>query len=139
MSVIVVRGFEAGDKSFLYDAWLKSFKNTSDFAKRIPDGIFFHEHGEKITAMAMRSTARVVVATLDDEPGLILGFAAYEVDPGCLHYVYVREAWRKVGIARKMLGAAHLSGRVLFSHWTDPCASFVNRKDIELRYDPYRF
>jgi hypothetical protein len=137
MTGIVVRAFEAGDKSFIYDSWLKSFRNTSPFAKSIRDDVYYLGEASKITAMSMRPKSNVMIATFPDEPGVILGFIAFE--PETIHYCYVRDVWRKNGIARMLFEASGLSRMSAFTHWTDPCASFVARKDMELKYDPYRF
>lgn len=55
--------------------------------------------------LAQESTV-TLVAVLPDDPSIILGYLVYE--PGILHYVFVKEAFTRIGIARSLYDRAGL-------------------------------
>jgi GNAT superfamily N-acetyltransferase len=95
---VVVRPAEAGELGYVIDSWGRSLRleypdvRTRDFVGALRDGI-----GRRLTA-----GARLLVATPADESVLIIGWACIS-DAGILHYVYVRHAYRRLGIARRLL------------------------------------
>lgn len=126
----------AQDINFIFNSWLKSYRN-SDFAKKIPNDVYFSEHKEKITAILTNST--VLVACNPDTPSQIFGYLVMSQEPvTVLHYVYVKYPYRKLGIARRMV--EDLNPQVgkkltLCSHanyyWPEISAKF------KLVYNPY--
>lgn len=40
------------------------------------------------------------MACLEDEPDVVLGYVV--ASPGVVHWIFVKKAWRELGIARKL-------------------------------------
>jgi len=54
-----------------------------------------------------------------DEPDVIFGWICYEHAPTftVVHYIYVKNAFRKIGLARRMVGGVGLDvGRVVYTY-----------------------
>jgi hypothetical protein len=93
---VVYRLAEEGDLGFVFDSWLRSYK-----ADKIPHKKgrelrkFFEVMRTRIAGLLERSI--VMVCCNPDEQAQIFGWAACEKDT--CHYVYVKRAYRKMGIA----------------------------------------
>ena len=83
------------DLAFVVDSWTKH--------------AFRHARMRNATAHVRSLLARpgsyLSVAHVPGEPDAILGWAVVEDgEPACVHYVYVRSAARKTGVARSLVG-----------------------------------
>jgi len=56
--------------------------------------------------------------------------------PPVLHWVYVKRAWRRMGVATRLLGQLSPSA-CCHSHWTSAIHPWAHVKWSGLRYDPY--
>lgn len=102
------------ERNFVHSAWKHSYArfrptrlwwDENGHVTRyvqMPSGHYYTQMGAYIDGLFRGDYIRVAVAT--DQPGLVLGFIAFE---GCfggpkLHYVYVAKPFRRFGIARQM-------------------------------------
>ena len=92
------------DVNFIFNAWLKSYK-FSYFARNITNTIFFAEH-HKIIERLLKSYD-TIVACNDSDPTQIYGFINAGSTEGIftLNYVYVKQAFRGLGIAKVLFNA----------------------------------
>lgn len=121
-------------RSLIFATWLKSYQNSSLFAKGVPRETFFAQHHKVIERILERAEVRLAV--LPDDPSVVFGWAVTE--PGLVHYVYVKPDFRKYGIARALL--AHVAGEPWrYSHSTYILRDLRERKVIPdtVMYDPY--
>lgn len=104
---ISLRSLQPNDINFLYSTFLRGAYYGNDFYKKIDKQAFF-EHYERVLAhMLAKPSLNVVIACLADEPDIILGWVAYEGKT--LHWAYTKDAWRRRGIANKMLISCNIS------------------------------
>ena len=92
------------DLAFVVDSWTK---NDPEMRK-----LRLGESTRHVRALLARPLSRLIIAHVPDEPDAILGWAATEAASGrnatpCLHYIYVRSAARRQGVARRMVGVVH--------------------------------
>jgi len=126
-----IRAATQADRPLIFATWLRAYRHGSQFPRRIPDAIFFDEHHAVIEELLERSDVRVAVPP--GEPEVILGWSVVEViepkvdgDPApvAIHFVYVKPAFRRSGVARALL--AHVDrleqagSPVLYTHETFP-------------------
>jgi GNAT superfamily N-acetyltransferase len=80
------------DHGFILDCWYRSFESD-----------YFDRARRKLReALGKRKNAsRVILATDPEDTNILLGFAV--VEGARLHYVYVRQAMRRLGVARQLL------------------------------------
>lgn len=138
MDQIKIRAVKETDREFIFASWLKNYKGTSEFAKRIKNDIYFNWHHKIIENIIRRPTTQIMVATLPEEEDVILGYIVYEPAIPVIHYCLVKNEWQKLGIAKALLKFAKIESPVFFTHWTNPMNSLIHKRTIRLIYDPYR-
>lgn len=130
------------DLAFIFSTWLKGYRYNSPAVMHIPTDTFYRQHHAVVAALLQRST--VIVACLPEDENVIIGFAVVEATtPACIHWVYVKSAWRRMGAATALL--AHLDvNACVHSHWTEallePPPTRRNWTHVKwplLKYDPY--
>ena len=101
---VAMRMANETDLPFIFNAWLKSHKN-SRFAKDIDSTIYFQEHHNLIEKLLKRYDT-VVICSKDD-PEHIYGFANGGSTEGIftLNYIYVKHTFRNMGIATTLFNA----------------------------------
>lgn len=122
-----LRQANPSDESFIYNSWLKSYKN-SDFARSIPARTYYAMHHLVIERILSRPSTQVLVACDPTAPDVLYGYVVMESvgDLSVVHYCYVKQAFRRLGIASALLASA-----------PTPDASYSHRtKDVHYLVSP---
>lgn len=127
------------DENFIFSTWLRCYKTQSYFAKRIRNHIFFKRHAEIVTHILAKTTSRTFVAHPASDEDTILGYLTCEPgDAPTAHFIYVKEAFRSMGIASALFDAAEIDPTTMtFSHWTFPVVDDFMQRYETANYDPY--
>lgn len=94
-----IRPFTETDRSFIFSTWLLGLYHGNDWFGEIDKDVYFKQYQQVIDALLKKSEVRV--ACLPDEPDVVLGYVAYTGNT--LHWVFVKKAWRKLGIATALV------------------------------------
>jgi len=126
-----IREATQADRPLIYATWLRSYRHGSHFPRHIPHDRYFSAHHDVAETLLESSTVRV--ATPPADPDVILGWSVVETlasvdeatpSPLAVHFVYVKPAFRRMGVARALLAQvaqAESDGAVVFySHETFP-------------------
>jgi hypothetical protein len=124
---VAVRDATPDDEAVIMRAWLVGCRKGGDWPRRVPEAKYYREH--KRTVMGLLARSRTLVACNPDRPGQVLGFICYA--DWVLHWIYVKQMFRRNGIAGHLRGRAMLPHRC--SHWTRTAAALP----WALRYDPF--
>lgn len=129
------RTLETEDESFIYNSWLKSFRN-SPLAKPLCNEVYFRNHKLIINNILQRSTT--LLACNPEDSSQIYGYIVYEMLRGVpiVHYVYTKYTYRKLGIAKQLFEATIKSKPLLISHYTSNLKPHMDK--LELIFDPYK-
>ncbi len=105
------------DLAFVIDCWVK--REIRDDGTRTLSATKHHVRRLLGVLVSMhelpRLIPRLIVAHVPGEEDAILGWAAIEPGtPGCVHYIYVRSAARRQGVARELVGSTDV--RIEYSH-----------------------
>jgi GNAT superfamily N-acetyltransferase len=141
MQSIEIRQATKDQLSFVFATWLRNYKHSSQFARKIKNATFFKWHHLVIERIFERPGTQVLVATPQGESEPILGYAVLEQqDCPVVHYVYVKDDWRKMGIATKLVAASRLPlEKAVFTHYTSALDELgLLKKYTALEYNPYR-
>lgn len=130
---IEVRPAKLEDLDFIYATWLKSYRHSSQFAKKLTNAIFFDMHHKVIDGFIARG-GLVSIAHPKGEPDVILGYICTEPDLPVLQYIYVKKPFRKMGIAKTLYKTSKEPS--LFTHWTTD-TDWIVKKLTTLTYNPY--
>lgn len=96
-----IRGPKEEDKAFVMATWLRGLYYGNPWFKEIDKNIFMERYHEILTKLLLRETTELAIAVLKDDPDVILGYSV--MDARTLHWVFVKEAWRKMGIAKSII------------------------------------
>ncbi len=97
---ILVRDIEPADLDFIQASWKNSLCYTKPY-RYIPKSIFYNFYSSVISRIIGRPGIEIKSAVLETEPNIVLGFVVYE--PGIIHWIYVKEDWRRLGIAKRLM------------------------------------
>lgn len=123
---VVIRPAGGTDIAFITNAWLRTYGN-SDYAKRVDRETYFREQTRRMMRILGHPQSFVVIAADPDDSGSILGYLVAEPsrrpEHRCaitVHWAYVRQHFRRVGVFRLMLAAvAPVGARIQYTHQTD--------------------
>lgn len=130
----------AEDLPWVKDTFAKSYQDAP--ASRHVHGPIY-KRGARQLVDILFERAECWVATPPKYPDLLLGWACVErQDPAAVvHYLYVKKAYRKAGVARALVSflfdllEVDPSGDIRFSHWREPAGKIARRHGW--RFDPY--
>ena len=96
---------------FVTDSWLESYSRCRD-CRAIAVDVYRIVQRDRI-ARCLESS-RIVVATCEADPDLVIGWACGRV--GRLHYVYVKARYRRQGVASELVRVVCGEGPIRYSH-----------------------
>lgn len=106
-STVVIRDANTDDINFIYATMLRGLYHGCTFYSYIDKTAFYSNYGQVIDRLLLKPSISLKVACLADEADVIVGYAISE--PGTLHFVYVKSAFRGNGIAKQLLGSSVFS------------------------------
>lgn len=135
---VAFREARAEDEAFIFNSWLMSHRENGDWPKRVSKNRYFAE--QKLTITKLLAKSRTIVACNAHRAWQVFGLIVFEA-PGTLHWVFVKQPYRREGIAKRLaLEAAQLLDRArletVCSHWT-PAAAMLRQHGWHLRFDPF--
>ena len=110
-----VRDGTENDKSFILATFLRGLYYGDSWFSLIPKDIFMENYKRLAEAIVTSPNVVVKIACLPDDPDVILGYSILSADYQTIHFVYVKSAWRKNGIAKSLCpkfptSVTHLTG-----------------------------
>lgn len=132
MKAFNIRPAKPLDISFIFETWLKSYKHDSAFGKSTRSYIFFPQYRQVLDSILSDQTTQVFIACHPEVEDVILGYLVVSKD--VIHYVFVKESFRNIGIARELYN--HVGGPLILSHRTNFIQPILD-KHTELVYNPF--
>jgi GNAT superfamily N-acetyltransferase len=133
---ITLRPANSEDVGFIFNAWLKSFRN-SDLSKDIANEVYYSEHHKVIENLL--KTYEVLIACNQDDLTQIYGFicAGSTDNIFTVNYIYVKHTFRRMGIGLALLNAFEHNDEyaAIYTHKTR-CAPAIAKK-FNFIYHPY--
>lgn len=99
-SLIQIRDAVPGDMAFVLATWLRGLKFGNSWYKLINTEIYYDFYHKVLENLLLRPKVIIKIACLKEDPQIILGYSVY--DDSKLHWVYVKKAWREIGIAKSL-------------------------------------
>ena len=107
-----LRDLEPEDLNFVLNAWLKSYARFCNIRPR------YFEIYEASIKRLLSTGCRCLVACSARDPNLIFGFAVADLRFHLLHYVFVKQALRRNGIATTLVDSFFPEGIIGCTHKT---------------------
>lgn len=102
--LVVVRTPTADDISFIFSSWLRSYRNSEE-VQRMANEPYYRLYKNFVDA-ALRSS-RIAVACDPEDLNHLYGYVVFaDRDSMILHWIYVKHAFRRNGIARLLYDLA---------------------------------
>ncbi len=120
----------AEEFAFVFDSWARSFRR-SPWAGCVPNNLWDAVSRECSKGIVDRG-ARVVVARPDDV-ARVMGYSVYEPDRRVLHFLYVKDSFRRMGVGTALLNEAAPDGDWTYSHRTRVSQKFLGSRFV---WDP---
>jgi GNAT superfamily N-acetyltransferase len=99
--VITLRPAAPEDLPFIYSTWLKGLYGGNSLFGLIPYPTYMAAYSNVLAGLIERN--RAIVACLSEDPSVVVGYSVISPDEATVHWVYVRKAWRKLGVARSLV------------------------------------
>jgi hypothetical protein len=133
---IALRHTHAGDIAFIFNSWLESYRGSLHM-KNISNTVYYAGHHNLIERIMKRSEA--VIACNPEDQTQIYGYIVYEIITGVLvlHYVYVKQPYRKLGIMKQLLEKAGRKEKVAFVYTHETYSGSKLALKFSAFYNPY--
>ena len=126
---LAIRAAVPGDEGFVTANWLKVHRATGDWPRLMSSRRYFEGHARAIQELIARS--RTLVACNVELPDQAFG---YVVHAGrWLHWVFVKDQWRRLGIGTRLLLRLP-PFELVATHWTRAAERCLRRR---ARYNPF--
>jgi hypothetical protein len=101
--LITLREAVKEDEGFIYSTWLKGLYYGNEYMREVPEDLFGFRYRRIIETILLKSA--VVMAVLTEDTDVIIGYSVIEPRDGkmVLHWCHVKPAWRKLGIAHRLV------------------------------------
>jgi hypothetical protein len=129
-----IRLAKGSDLPFIYATWVDSFRYDSHLGKSCRNQIFFREYNLIVDRILTHPDTKVHVAQKPDDTEVIYGYLVSQAK--IFHYAFVKQAFRKWGIAKSLFYEAGGETNSVFTHRTfefDP----IFKKHANLIYNPF--
>lgn len=129
----VIRDFVPGDKNLILATWVHGLYHGNErdsWISQVPEEVFNAHYRNVLERILALPQTKIRLATVKDEPDVILGYAVFTSDT--IHWIFVKKAWRKIGIARDLYPV----GMKFTTHLTDVGRAL--RSKLKLTFDPFR-
>lgn len=102
-----LREYRPSDASFILATFLLGvyYGDSAEYPyiRLIPKNIFMEAYKKIGTTLLDSPKVVINVACLKEDPDVILGYSILSSDFSTIHWVFVKSAWRKQGLARALL------------------------------------
>jgi GNAT superfamily N-acetyltransferase len=122
---VLLRPAGPDDVALVSETWLESYRNDSPWAHRLTDHVFFAHHQPAVAEILSRACAVVACDPADER--VVYGTVVWEpatAEGPAVHWVYVKKALRRLGVARRLLAATGLPADLAGVNVTHPTYSW---------------
>jgi len=115
------------EMAFVYDSWARSFQK-SPWSGCIPNHLYPQVSRAAAAEIVDRSRVLVAYAELPDGARRIMGYSVSEPDRQILHWLFVKQDYRKLGVGRELLAATMRDfgqREAVYTHRTKASAGFL--------------
>jgi hypothetical protein len=140
-----VRGPNVDDTALIFSSWLKS-SLASPAYQHIPSETFFYFQHRIIETYVSDATAAWLIACNPDDPRFVYGWLcgqvvkrANESISPTIHYVYVKQKFRRMGVASQLVRLFGVNEHVacITTSWTPKGDELLASMGVTQLYNPF--
>jgi len=134
---VEIRPANSFDDSIIMSSWLKGAYHLCPAFKDMPRSLFFGMHHPVCQMLLL--TGDAICAVDVEDPTHVLGYLVYKNyrDFSVIHWVYIKQQFRRFGIAEELLRYAELNNIIFTSHETTDSQRFFNNKLLRTFHAPH--
>jgi hypothetical protein len=132
LNLVKVRDYLPEDKNFIYASWLRNLYYSDAGFKDVPKDVFMKNYHDILERILNSTAVKVKVACLNDDESVILGYSVLSEISPTLYWVFVKAAWRRIGIAKSLVP----SDTKVVTHLTAVGRSLI-KKHPGVVYNPF--
>jgi hypothetical protein len=131
-----VRQFEPEDRKFVFSSWFESYRKGG-CAPEVAFPTYLDGQGHLIERLiGDRAHTTILVITPTTIPDEICGWACADVSREIVHYTYVKQAYRRLGMARQLVTSLFGSRKpAWFTHETRVGRTLAGK--LGVKFNPY--
>lgn len=130
--LVAIRYAAEEDRNFILATWLRGLYYGDTWFREVPKEIFMTEYHKILNNILASPNTKIYVACLIDDPDVILGYAVTNQAETTLSWVFVKSAWRGIGIAKGLMPKSITS----VTHLTKVGLSIL-RKHPQVIFNPF--
>lgn len=130
--LVAVRDTTPDDRNFILATFLRGLYYGDTWFREVNKAVFMQFYHEKAERLIDSLDADIRVACLKDDPEVILGYAILSRTEAVAHWVFVKSAWRRIGIAKSLVP----DNTKTVTHLTATGLSII-RKNPGVEYNPF--
>lgn len=119
------------DIDYVFSAWKKVMRAATH--RRCPNDLFFRCHQQVISNILVDPKVKTLIACNNQDEDQIYGFIVGNADT--LHFIYTKQIFRRLGIAKKLLDSLTPKGIVQFTQYPATFEKMIHLRDFV--YNPY--
>lgn len=98
-----IRDYVEDDKSFVMSTFLRGIYYGNSWFNMVPKDIFMNNYKHNAEAIVDSPKTSIKIACMQGSPDVIFGYSILSEDFQTVHFVYVKKAFRKVGIGKSLV------------------------------------
>lgn len=127
----IIRPYRHEDRNFIMSTCLRGLYYGNVYLREIPKDVFMNCFHKVLDIILTNPASTINVACLSDDQNVILGYSVFRGQS--LDWVFVKSAWRKIGIGRRLIPKNTTS----YSQATKNGMSFFKSKLPSITYNPF--
>lgn len=129
--LVAIRGGTEVDKNFVYATFLRGLYYGETHFSEIPKQIFMENYHNKIATILENPATIFIIACLKEDPEVILGYSLISSDLETVYFVFIKKAWRNIGIGKSLVPSSVKAA----THLTRVGLSLAKKRNII--YNPF--
>lgn len=122
------------DFNFIISTWLKGLYYGNPLFNLIDPDIYYKNYEPVIKKIISSANTFCSLACLKEDPTVVLAYSIYSTaSPQKLHWVFVKRAWRNIGLARDLFPNSIQE----VTHLTTPGKCILTTKLRHVKFNPF--
>jgi hypothetical protein len=114
--IVIIRNYKKEDEAFVYSTFLLGVYHGESWFSKIQKSIFLHNYRLFLNKLIAFENTQIKIACLKDDEDTLVGYSIMTKSEDTLHWVFVKNAWRKIGVAKTLVpntikNVTHLSSQ----------------------------
>ena len=131
-ALVTVRPYKPEDKALVIATWLRGYYYGERAINEIEKDVFMKAYNKRLNALIDSGLMTIQLVCLKEDENVILAYSATNKDGTALHWVFTKAAWRKVGLAKKIIPVTINT----VTHLTAVGRSLL-KKHADVKYNPF--